>query len=562
MPGEAPRGARSAGAAAGRFDLAECLRDGASAGLAAAEAAGFETGGAGRGTAPDVAGERAEPPPPLFLVPHVKPCSRAPAQFVDLQLDVTAADIELAAREGYTSIEHTKRYTALGFGTDQGKLGNVNGVAILSRARGQTIAETGTTMFRPPYTPVAFGALAGGDVGELFDPERYTAMHRWHEEHGAVWENVGQWKRPRYYPRPGESMREALDRECLAVRRGVGMLDGSTLGKIDIQGPDAAEFLSRIYTSDFRGLAPGRCRYGLMLGEDGMIFDDGVTACLAENRYLTFTTTGGAAAVLAHLESWLQTEWPRLRVYCTSVTDHWAVIAVAGPRAREVLRRVSAGVDLEGDAFRFMAWRDGVVAGGGRAHLSRQFQWRIEFRDQCARALRALCVGALDGGGRRIRHHPLRHGSHARAARRKGLHHRRAGHRRLGDSPGRRDGLGAGQGTRLSATWAGAPCSAAIVCARTASSWWACAAWTMSPCCPRARRSSIGPDGPPLPMQGHVTSSYFSAHLEHPIALALVKGGRGRLGEVVHCPLADGRCVAARIVDPVFYDAKGERQRV
>ena len=561
VPGEAPRGARSAGAAAGRFDLAECLRDGAAAGLAAAEAAGFETGGAERGAAPDVAGERAEPPPPLFLVPHVKPCSRAPAQFVDLQLDVTAADIELAAREGYTSIEHTKRYTALGFGTDQGKLGNVNGVAILSRARGQTIAETGTTMFRPPYTPVAFGALAGGDVGELFDPERYTAMHRWHEEHGAVWENVGQWKRPRYYPRPGESMREAVDRECLAVRRGVGMLDGSTLGKIDIQGPDAAEFLSRIYTSDFRGLAPGRCRYGLMLGEDGMIFDDGVTACLAENRYLTFTTTGGAAAVLAHLESWLQTEWPRLRVYCTSVTDHWAVIAVAGPRAREVLRRVSAGVDLEGDAFRFMVWRDGVVAGVDARIFRVSFSGELSFEINVPAHYGRYVWERLMEAGAEFGITP--YGTEA-------MHVLRA----------EKGFIIVGQDTDGSVT----PLDAGMAWALDKDppfSYLGRRSLQRSDCVRPDRKQLVGlrsvddvtvlPEGaqivdrpgrPPLPMQGHVTSSYFSAHLEHPIALALVKGGRGRLGEVVHCPLADGRCVAARIVDPVFYDAKGERQRV
>jgi sarcosine oxidase subunit alpha len=283
LPGESRQGERSAGAANGFFSLAGCMKSGADAGAAAAAAAGL-----GNSTndfvLPAIDEPAQQPQQALFLVPHRKPTSRAPKQFVDFQLDVTAAAIELAAREGYQSVEHVKRYTAMGFGTDQGKLGNINGMAILARALGQDIPDTGTTVFRPAYTPTTFGAIAGRDVDELLDPERYTAVHRWHEEQGAEWENVGQWKRPWYFPRPGESMQEAVNRECRAVRTGVGILDASTLGKIDIQGPDAAEFLTRIYTNAYLKLAPGKCRYGLMLKEDGMIFDDGVTACIGENR--------------------------------------------------------------------------------------------------------------------------------------------------------------------------------------------------------------------------------------------------------------------------------------
>ena len=200
----------------------------------------------------------------LFLVPHTKSVTRAPKQFVDFQLDVTSADIYIASREGYESIEHIKRYTALGFGTDQGKLSNVNGVAIASAAQNRPIKEIGTTMFRPNYTPVSFGAIAGRDAGAFFDPIRFTAIQPWHLARGAVFEDVGQWKRPWYFPENGETMREAVNRECLAVRNGLGILDASTLGKIDIQGPDAREFLNRIYTNAWKKLPVGQCRYGLM----------------------------------------------------------------------------------------------------------------------------------------------------------------------------------------------------------------------------------------------------------------------------------------------------------
>lgn len=245
----------------------------------------------------------------LYLCPHERSISRAPKQFVDFQNDVTAAGIVLATREGFESIEHIKRYTAMGFGTDQGKTGNINGMAIAAKAMGKTIAETGTTIFRPMYTPVTFGALAGRDAGHLFDPARFTSMHKWHIEHGALFENVGKWKRPWYYPKGNETMQESLNRECLATRNSVGILDASTLGKIDIQGADAREFLNRIYTNPWSQLAPGKCRYGVMCKEDGMIFDDGVTSCINDNHFIMTTTSGGAAAVLQWLELWQQTEW-------------------------------------------------------------------------------------------------------------------------------------------------------------------------------------------------------------------------------------------------------------
>ncbi|MDP6190497.1 MAG: sarcosine oxidase subunit alpha, partial [Gammaproteobacteria bacterium] len=346
----------------GTFGLRDGLIEGATAGAKAAQLAGFGLG-AVQFSPVELVELTQEPQQALFLVPHSKPPSRAPSQFVDLQLDVSAGGIELAVREGFESVEHVKRYTALGFGTDQGKLGNINGMAILANALDQSISETGTTIFRPSYTPTTFGAIAGRDVGELFDPERYTSAHRWHVEQGAKFEDVGQWKRPWYFPKGNETLDQAVNRECLAVRNSVGILDASTLGKIDIQGPDAAEFITRMYTNSYLKLAPGKCRYGVMLKEDGMIFDDGVCACLSENHYLMFTTTGGAAGVLAWLELWQQTEWPELQVYFTSVTDHWATATVTGPNARKVVAKVCQDIDLTSDQFGFMDWRDGTVAG-------------------------------------------------------------------------------------------------------------------------------------------------------------------------------------------------------
>jgi sarcosine oxidase subunit alpha len=281
-------------------------------------------------------------------------------QFIDFQNDVTSADVALAVREGFDQSELLKRYTTAGMGTDQGKTGNLNTLGVLGRARAVALETIGTTTFRPPFTPLTFGAIAGADAGELFEPVRKTPVHPWHEKNGAVFEDVGQWKRPWYFPRSGESMRDAVNRECKAARAGIGILDASTLGKIDIQGADAAEFIDRIYCNNFRNLAIGRCRYGLMLRQDGMVFDDGVTARLGEQHYLMSTTTGGAARVLAWLEEWLQTEWPDLRVYCTSVTEQYAQVALSGPCSAELLGPLT---DVKLDAMPFMSVREGRVAG-------------------------------------------------------------------------------------------------------------------------------------------------------------------------------------------------------
>ncbi|MFC3024414.1 sarcosine oxidase subunit alpha family protein [Vibrio zhugei] len=359
VPGETVQRQLTAGSINGLQTLQSVLEQGLEVGQSAVQRLSLVASAL---SCPKVETLRSNPPMALFHIPHTKPTSRAPKQFVDYQNDVTASAIELATREGFESIEHVKRYTALGFGTDQGKLGNINGMAFAAKKLGQTIPETGTTIFRPNYTPVTFGAISGRHCNELFDLIRYTAMHEWHEAHGAKLEDVGQWKRPWYYPKGGETMQQALNRECLAVREGVGILDASTLGKIDIQGKDAREFIGRVYSNAWAKLAIGKCRYGLMCGEDGMVFDDGVTSCLGENHFLMTTTTGGAAHVLEWLELYHQTEWPDLEVYMNSVTDHWATMTLGGPKSRELLKELT-DMDLSADNFKFMDWREGNVAG-------------------------------------------------------------------------------------------------------------------------------------------------------------------------------------------------------
>ena len=569
LPGEPREQTRSAGAAAGAFGLRECLLQGALAGAEAARLAGFGEGQVSIALPP--CDEPAEAPQQaLFLIPHTKPVSRAPPQFVDMQLDVTAADLELAAREGYQSVEHVKRYTALGFGTDQGKLSNVNGVAILAAALGRSIADTGVTMFRPAYTPTSFGAIAGRDVGSLFDPERRTPMHAWHEAQGAVWEDVGRWKRPRHYPQGSEAMQDAVNRECLAVRRGVGLLDASTLGKIDVQGADAALFLDRVYAGRFLKLGLGRCRYGLMLKEDGTIFDDGVTARLGERRYLLHTTTGNAEAVFAWLERWRQTEWPELEVYLTSVTDHWATAALAGPQAREVLRKVCADIDLSAQAFPFMAVRQGRAAGLPARVFRISFTGELSFEVNVPAQHGQRLWDALMEAGEEFGIQP--YGTEA-------MHVLRAekGFIIVGqDTDGNQtpDDLGLGWAVRPPSKpqdGGGAP-GFGFIGDRSLS-----LADHQRP----DRLQLVGlktleaenvlPEGaqlvselgrPPVAMQGHVTSSYFSAVLNRSIALAMLRNGRERMGEILQCPLADGRTLAAQVVSPVFYDPKGERHHV
>ncbi|MET0743510.1 MAG: sarcosine oxidase subunit alpha family protein, partial [Microvirga sp.] len=351
VPGQSAQAERSVGAANGTYQLGACLAEGWSAGADARP------------------GDRtfaASASPEGFSPVRVLPGDRNPARvkaFVDFQNDVTAKDIRLAVREGFESIEHVKRYTTTGMATDQGKTSNMNALGLVAGLLDRPLPSVGTTTFRLPYTPVTFGAIAGPNRAHLFDPVRTTPIHEWAAANGATFENVALWKRAWYFPQSGESMREAVARECRAVRTGVGLFDASTLGKIEVVGPDAAAFMNRIYTNAWLKLEPGRCRYGLMLKEDGYILDDGVVARLGPDRFHVTTTTGGAARVLNHMEDYLQTEWPDLKVHLTSISEQYAVLAVQGPRAREVIRPLVSDIELSPEAFPHMAVRTGFICG-------------------------------------------------------------------------------------------------------------------------------------------------------------------------------------------------------
>jgi heterotetrameric sarcosine oxidase alpha subunit len=352
VPGTPVQAERSAGAASGMVGIGAAARDGVAAGRAAAAAAGFaaEPGL----TLPD------EAPATLALEPFWEVKAEGKS-FVDLQHDVTADDIRLAHREGFSHIEHAKRYTTHNMATDQGKLGGLVGAAILAEARGQPVDRVGLPTFRPYTLPVAFGAFAARATGDRFQPIRRTALHDWHVRHGATMQPADVWLRPFFYGATGEDAWAPILREARAVRRSVGICDVSTLGKIDVQGPDAAAFLDRLYANAFSSLKVGRARYGLMLREDGIVFDDGTTSRLAPEHFLVTTTTGNAAAVLDHMEFHAQTVWPELDVQFCSVTDQWAQMSVAGPRSRDTLARVMEDLDLSNAAFPFMAVGEGRI---------------------------------------------------------------------------------------------------------------------------------------------------------------------------------------------------------
>jgi sarcosine oxidase subunit alpha len=542
------------GACNASFSLAQSVSEASQAGAAAAIAAGFPASA----TPHAVVEPAIEATSAFWIAETDTPVSRRAKAFVDYQNDVTAADIELAIREGFESIEHIKRYTALGFGTDQGKLGNINGMALAARAMEKPIDQVGTTTFRPNYLPVSFGLFAGLERGELFDPARRTSPHEMHVAAGALFEDVGQWKRPWYFPQGSEDLHRAVNREVLAVRNGVGMLDASTLGKIDVQGPDAAKLLNWVYTNPWLKLEVGKCRYGLMLDENGMVFDDGVTARIAENHFLMTTTTGGAARVLGWLERWVQTEWPDMRVFMSSVTDHWSTFAVVGPKSRDVVRKLCHDVDLSNQAFPFMSWREGTVA-GVRARIMRiSFSGEMSFEVNVPSHYGAPVWAALMEAGKEFGITP--YGTEA-------MHVLRAekGYIIVGQET---DGsvspidLGLGGMVAKSKDFLGRRSLARSDTARA------------------DRKHLVGllieeeqlvlPEGSqlteqsqatptPIPMLGHVTSSYFSPTLKRSIAMALVRSGQQRMGQKVHAALPDGRYVPATVCSPVFYDPEGKR---
>jgi heterotetrameric sarcosine oxidase alpha subunit len=353
----------SAGAANGSMTISQCLREGAERGAQAASETGFHC----KALPIPLARDESYRIAPMWWVKEST--SKA---FVDYQNDVTAKDILLTAREGYRHAELTKRYTTLGMATDQGRLSNVNGLAILAEATGRSIAEVGTTTFRPYYTPVSFGAFAGPFKAKHFQPVRKTPLHEWAEEYGAVFVETGLWMRSSWFPKAGESdWLMSVIREVKATREGVGICDVSTLGKIDVQGPDAADFLNRVYCNGWSTLEVGKARYGLMLREDGIVFDDGTTSRLGEDHFFMTTTTANAARVMAHLEFCHQALWPDLDVQYVSVSEQWAQMAVAGPKARATLQKICDEVELNDHNFPYLAAKEINILGGLTARLFR-----------------------------------------------------------------------------------------------------------------------------------------------------------------------------------------------
>lgn len=495
---------------------------------------------------------------PVWVMPRNAPYKLRSKMWLDFQNDVKVSDVELAAREGYASVEHTKRYTTLGMATDQGKVSNINGLAVLSNALNQPIPATGTTTFRPPYTPLTLATIAADARGEAFQPLRKTPMHGWHETHGASWEPVGHWRRPYSYPRAGEDRHDAVTREIKAVRGGVGTLDASTLGKIIVRGPDAGRLMDMLYTNMMSNLAVGKCRYGLMCSENGFLMDDGVVARLSDDTWLCHTTTGGADRIHGHMEDWLQCEWWDWQVFTANLTEQYAQIAVAGPKARALLERLPGSIDLSTEAFPFMAWREGDIAGIPARVYRISFSGELSY-EIAVNASRGLELWEkLHEAGVDLDITP--YGTEA-------MHVMRAekGFIMIGDET---DGTIIPQDLGLG--WAISKKKTDYIGKR---------AQARSHMTDRSRWQLVGleslddrvlPDGAyavdegknangQRKTQGRVTSSYHSPSLDKPIAMALVRHGPERMGQVLEFPLPSGEVLKARICDPVFFDKEGSR---
>ena len=607
VPSTPVRDQHLAGALRGTLDTAAAVAEGAKSGARAAAAAGFAaeaTVGSDVGAPQSDTAAAADAPEsdatgtpdqdtasvrPLWLVP-AGPANPAgpfnptaggdfdPADldehFVDLQRDQTVADILRATGAGMRSVEHIKRYTSIGTAHDQGRTSGLAAIGVIAQIIGvDGPGEIGTTRFRAPATPVSFAALAGRRRGELFEPARVTSIHPWHVAHGAEFEDVGQWKRPRYFPRPGEDMDAAVLRECAAVRESVGFMDASTLGTIDVRGTDAAEFLNRIYTNGYTKLGIGRARYGVMCTPGGMIFDDGTVFRIAADHFVLTTTTGGAAAVLDWLEEWLQTEWPELDVVCTSVTEQLATVAVVGPQSRAVVGALAPDLDVSREAFPFMAIADTVLAGGIPARVCRiSFSGELAFElnveawhglalwDAVAqagaefditpygtetmhvlRAEKGFIIVGQDTDGTVT---PQDAGMEWIVSTKKDFIGKR--------SYSRADNLREDRKQLVAVL----PVDRSLELTEGAQ---LITAGREIPPGVRSGAGTVSPEAHPVPMEGHVTSAYRSAALERTFGLALVKNGRARIGETLQA-YHDGRLAEVVVAEPVLYDPAGSRR--
>jgi len=547
-----------AGACRASYKLVDCLAEGFEAGCSAARASGFGTDHLSSDAwAADPA---TGPLRPIWILPCDHPIGKGRKKhFHELHNDSTVADIQLASREGYESIEHLKRYTTTGMGTDQGKTSNLNALTVMAQLQNLSIPEVGTTTFRPPFTPLTLGSIVGHDRRELFLQKRKTAMHSWHDKNGAVYEDVGDWKRPYYFSVTGEDIHTAVNRECLAVRKTCGLLDASTLGKIDLQGKDTIKLLNMLYTNAWDQLAPGRCRYGLMLNEHGMVFDDGVTTCIAENHYHMTTTTGGAARVMSWIEEWLQTEWPDMEVYATSVTEQWAVASLNGPNSRKLLEELT-DLPLDSESFPFLSMKEATVAGIPARIYRISFTGELAFEINVpARYGLALWEALMETGEK---YDICPYGTEA-------MHVLRA---EKGFIIVGQDTDGTMTPMDLDMNW---------IVSKKKQDFLGKRSFSRTDTMRKGRKQLVGlltedkkfvlPEGahvvesikpePPMKMLGHVSSSYMSPNLGRSIAMALLKDGLNRKGQTLDVALIDGTSQKVKVTDPVFFDKSGERTR-
>ncbi|PWJ81024.1 heterotetrameric sarcosine oxidase alpha subunit [Pseudaminobacter salicylatoxidans] len=553
LPGTYAQDCVSVGACNGTDGLSASVEEAYAAGAKAAKDAGAK---AARGTKPKVEASESWSRGMLGAGPGAGPETTVKA-FIDFQNDVTAKDIRQAVREGMHSIEHVKRFTTNGMATDQGKTSNMHGLAIAAETLDKPIPQVGLTTFRAPYTPVTFGAIVNHGRGALFDPTRRTAMHGWAEAHGAVFEDVGQWKRAWYFPKAGEDMHAAVNRECVTVRKTAGLFDASTLGKIEVVGPDAAKFMELLYTNPWQKLEPGRCRYGIMLREDGFIYDDGVVGRLAEDRFHVTTTTGGAARVMNHMEDYLQTEFPHLNVWLTSISEQWAVIAVQGPNSRKIIEPLVEGIDLSDAAMPHMSVREGKICGVPTRLFRMSFTGERGFEVNVPADYGQAVWEALWAEGQK--HDACAYGTET-------MHVLRA----------EKGYIIVGQDTDGTVTCNDAGLDWAVGKKKT--DFVGIRGMTRPDLVAKGRKQLVGlktrdpnvvleegaqivadPKQPiPMKMIGHVTSSYWSDNCGRSIALALVAGGRDLMGQTLYVPMPD-RVIEVEVSGTVFFDEKGER---
>ncbi|HEY6633144.1 MAG TPA: sarcosine oxidase subunit alpha [Rhizobiaceae bacterium] len=553
LPGAYAQDCVSVGACNGTDSLEATLDEGYAAGESAAKSAG---GKAARGARPKADAGEGWTGGMLGSAPGAGAGTTVKA-FVDFQNDVTAKDIRQAVHEGMRSIEHVKRFTTNGMATDQGKTSNMHGLAIAAETLGKEIPEVGLTTFRAPYTPVTFGAIVNHARGDLFDPTRRTATHRWAEAQGAVFEDVGQWKRAWYFPKPGEDMHDAVNRECVTVRKTAGLFDASTLGKIEVVGPDAAKFMELLYTNPWEKLEVGRCRYGIMLREDGFIYDDGVVGRLAADRFHVTTTTGGAARVMNMMEDYLQTEVAHLNVWLTSISEQWAVIAVQGPKSRDIIAPLVEGIDISDAAMPHMSVREGKICGVPTRLFRMSFSGERGFEVNVPADYGQAVWEALWAEGQK--HGACAYGTEA-------MHVLRA----------EKGYIIVGQDTDGTVTPGDAGLDWAIGKKKT--DFVGIRGLKRPDLVAPGRKQLVGlktkdpktvleegaqivanPNQPiPMKMIGHVTSSYWSENCGRSIALGLVVDGRSRMGETLFVPMPSG-AIEVEICSPVFFDEKGGR---